>query len=134
MAPAVPAAAHANAALPAPAPATAAPEKKAEKKDDGLVSKVSEKRPLVGAVLSSILIANPALKTAQGCMGPSCAGFREFLLRGTVVDMAVAIVLGLAFVELIKAFISSLITPLIGAIWRNKKFADLKWTVRGSEV
>jgi len=49
--------------------------------------------------------------------------------------MAVAIVLGLAFIELIKAFISCLVTPLFAAIWKkDRRFADMKWVLRGSEV
>lgn len=100
-----------------------------------LFSKLSEKSPVLGAVLTTVLAANPAMKAARGCMGPSCAGFRDWLLRGTVVDMAVAIVLGLAFIELIKAFISCLVTPLFAAIWKkDRKFADMKWVLRGSEV
>jgi hypothetical protein len=140
MAPTIPPAAHANPAVPAPAPATpaaTASSSKADtpkKSDNELLTKLSEKNPVLGAVLSSVVVANPALKVAQGCMGPSCAGFRDFLLRGTVVDMAVAIVLGLAFVELIKAFISCLLTPLVAAIWKKKRFAEAKWVLRGSEI
>jgi hypothetical protein len=41
-------------------------------------------------------------KAAHGCLTESCAGFRDFILRGNVVDLAVAIVVGAAFTELIK--------------------------------
>ena len=43
-------------------------------------------------------------------------GFRDFILRGNVVDLAVAIVVGGAFKELVNAFVASFITPLIGMI------------------
>jgi len=59
----------------APAPA-AEPPKPAE-----LFSKLSEKSPVWGAVLTTVISANPAMKAARGCMGPSCAGFRDWLLR-----------------------------------------------------
>ncbi|KAL4442515.1 hypothetical protein ABPG77_005099 [Micractinium sp. CCAP 211/92] len=52
-------------------------------------------------------------KAAAGCLGETCKGFRDFLLRGNVVDMAVGIVVGTAFTALVNAFVSDFITPLI---------------------
>lgn len=43
-------------------------------------------------------------------------GFKDFLLRGNVVDLAVAVVLGAAFVALVTAFTSSIITPLVSVV------------------
>ena len=40
--------------------------------------------------------------------------FREFILRGNVVDLAVGVIIGAAFGAIVKAFVSDLITPLIG--------------------
>ncbi len=44
-------------------------------------------------------------------------GFRDFLMRGNVVDLAVAVVIGTAFVAVIKAFTDGLLNPLIAAIF-----------------
>lgn len=41
-------------------------------------------------------------KAVVGCMSTQCAGFRDFIMRGNVIDLAVAIVVGAAFTELIK--------------------------------
>jgi large conductance mechanosensitive channel len=43
-------------------------------------------------------------------------GFREFLLRGNVVDLAVAVVIGAAFTNIINAFVKGVINPLVGAL------------------
>ncbi|MSQ12104.1 MAG: large conductance mechanosensitive channel protein MscL [Dehalococcoidia bacterium] len=57
--------------------------------------------------------------------------FKMFLLRGNVVDLAVAVVVGAAFSALVKAAVEDLITPLIG-IAGNKDFSDFSFTVQGS--
>lgn len=59
--------------------------------------------------------------------------FREFLLRGNLVDMAVGIVIGVAFAAVVTALVSDLITPLIAAIGGKPNFANLKFRVNGSE-
>ena len=46
--------------------------------------------------------AKAGAKAAVGCMSEQCAGFRDFIMRGNVIDLAVAIVVGAAFTELIK--------------------------------
>jgi len=43
-------------------------------------------------------------------------GFKDFLLRGNVIDLAVAVVVGTAFTALVAAFTSSFLTPLIGLL------------------
>jgi large conductance mechanosensitive channel len=58
--------------------------------------------------------------------------FREFLLRGNLVDMAVGVVIGLAFAAVITALVTDLITPLIAAIGGKPDFSDLAFTVNGS--
>jgi large conductance mechanosensitive channel len=55
--------------------------------------------------------------------------FKEFLLRGNLVDMAVGIVIGLAFAAVITAFVADLITPLIAAIGGKPNFATLSFTI-----
>jgi large conductance mechanosensitive channel len=59
--------------------------------------------------------------------------FREFLLRGNLVDMAVGIVIGLAFAAVISALVADLVTPLIAAIGGQPDFAGLKFRVNGSQ-
>jgi large conductance mechanosensitive channel len=59
--------------------------------------------------------------------------FKEFLLRGNLLDLAVAVVIGVAFTAVINAFVSSLITPLIKAIFGgNTQFKSLSFTLHGS--
>lgn len=58
--------------------------------------------------------------------------FKEFLLRGNVVDLAVAVVIGGAFGAVVKAFVSDILTPLIG-IPGKADFSSLKFTIHGSE-
>jgi large conductance mechanosensitive channel len=58
--------------------------------------------------------------------------FKEFLLRGNLVDMAVGIVIGVAFAALVTAFVADLITPLIAAIGGQPNFDNLSFTINGS--
>ena len=58
--------------------------------------------------------------------------FREFLLRGNLVDMAVGIVIGLAFTAVVTALVADLITPLIAAIFGTHDFSSLTFTINGS--
>jgi large conductance mechanosensitive channel len=58
--------------------------------------------------------------------------FKKFVLRGNVVDLAVAIVVGVAFTAMITAFVADLITPLIAAIFGKPNFADLSFTLHHS--
>jgi large conductance mechanosensitive channel len=58
--------------------------------------------------------------------------FKEFLLRGNLVDMAVGIVIGVAFAALVAALVSDLITPLIAAIGGNPDFSSLSFTINKS--
>jgi large conductance mechanosensitive channel len=59
--------------------------------------------------------------------------FREFLLRGNLVDMAVGIVIGVAFGAVVTAFVSDLITPLIAAIGGQPDFSTLTFKINGSK-
>jgi large conductance mechanosensitive channel len=52
-------------------------------------------------------------------------GFRTFLLRGNLVDLAVAVVIGVAFNAVVTAFVTNIITPLIAAIAGKPNFASL---------
>jgi len=59
-------------------------------------------------------------------------GFRDFILRGNVVDLAVAVVIGAAFTAVVNVFVSSFITPLIAAIGGEPSFGDLFFTINGA--
>ncbi len=58
--------------------------------------------------------------------------FKEFLLRGNVIDLAVAVVIGAAFGAVVTAFVENLITPLIAAIGGQPNFAEIDFTINGS--
>jgi large conductance mechanosensitive channel len=60
------------------------------------------------------------------------SGFRDFLLRGNVIDLAVAVVIGVAFTNVVNAFVKALITPLIGAFGGVPDFSGLFFTVNNS--
>jgi large conductance mechanosensitive channel len=55
--------------------------------------------------------------------------FREFLLRGNLVQLAVAVVIGTAFTAVVKALTDNLITPLIALIGGKPDFSDLAFTI-----
>ncbi len=58
--------------------------------------------------------------------------FKDFLLRGNVVDLAVGIVIGVAFGAVVTGFVKDLITPIIAAIVGKPNFSDLTFTINGS--
>jgi large conductance mechanosensitive channel protein len=60
------------------------------------------------------------------------ADFRKFLLRGNVVDLAVAVVIGTAFTAVVKALVSDLLTPIIALIFGKPSFESLSFTINHS--
>jgi large conductance mechanosensitive channel len=58
--------------------------------------------------------------------------FREFILRGNLVDLAVAVVLGTAFAAVVAALVADIITPLIAAIFGQPSFGGLSFTIHKS--
>jgi len=58
--------------------------------------------------------------------------FRDFVLRGNVVELAVAVVIGAAFGALVTAFVSSFVTPLIAAIGGESDFSGLAFEINDS--
>jgi large conductance mechanosensitive channel len=60
------------------------------------------------------------------------ADFKKFLLRGNLVELAVAFVLGVVFAALLKAFIADLITPIIALIFGQPNFSALSFTINSS--
>ena len=57
---------------------------------------------------------------------------KGFILRGNVVDLAVAVVIGTAFGAVVAAFVADIITPLIAAIFGKPSFASLSFTINNS--
>jgi large conductance mechanosensitive channel len=60
-------------------------------------------------------------------------GFKQFLLRGNVVDLAVGVVIGAAFGAVVTAFVKDLLTPLIAAIVKQPDFSSMTFMVNGSK-
>jgi large conductance mechanosensitive channel len=58
--------------------------------------------------------------------------FREFILRGNVVDLAIAVVIGAAFGAIVTALVADFVTPLIAAIGGKRDFSGLTFTINGS--
>jgi large conductance mechanosensitive channel len=58
--------------------------------------------------------------------------FRQFLLRGNLVDLAIAVVVGAAFGAVVTALVKDLVTPLIAAVGGQPDFSDLDFTINGS--
>ena len=58
--------------------------------------------------------------------------FREFIMRGNVVDLAVAVVIGAAFGAVVTALVADFITPLVAAIGGKHDFSRLTFTINGS--
>ncbi len=61
-------------------------------------------------------------------------GFRDFILRGNVLDLAVAVVIGAAFGAVVTAFVGNILTPLIAAIVAKPDFSALVLKLNGSEI
>jgi len=64
--------------------------------------------------------------------GGNMSGFKAFLLRGNVVDMAVGIVVGAAFGTVVSAFVKDLLTPFIAALVKKPDFSAIVLTLNGS--
>ncbi len=60
-------------------------------------------------------------------------GFKQFILRGNVLDLAVAVVIGAAFGAVVTALVKDLITPLLAAIVGKPDFSGIFFTVNGSK-
>jgi large conductance mechanosensitive channel len=59
-------------------------------------------------------------------------GFRQFILRGNVVDMAVGVVIGAAFATVVSAFTKDLLTPFLAALVGKPDFSYIGFTIRGT--
>ena len=65
--------------------------------------------------------------------GGALSGFKQFILRGSVVDLSVGVVIGAAFGSVITAMVKDILTPLIAAIVTQPDFAALQFTINGSK-
>jgi large conductance mechanosensitive channel len=61
------------------------------------------------------------------------SGFKDFLLRGNVVDLAVGVIIGASFGKVVDSLVKSLITPLIAAIGGQPDFSALSFTINNSK-
>lgn len=62
------------------------------------------------------------------------SGFKTFLLRGNVIDLAVAVVIGAAFGAVVTSFVTNILTPLIAAIIGKPDFSAYSATLNGSQI
>ena len=67
-------------------------------------------------------------------MNDMLKGFKEFLLRGNVIDLAVAVIIGAAFGGVVKAFADDFIGGIIGVIGGSPDFGNAGFTVNGSKI
>lgn len=61
------------------------------------------------------------------------AGFRQFILRGNVVDLAVGIMIGAAFNAVVSSLVKDILTPFIAAIVGRPQFANFSFTIHGAQ-
>lgn len=61
------------------------------------------------------------------------SGFKAFVMRGNLIELAVAFVIGAAFATLMQALVADLITPIVAALFGEPSFDSLSFTINGSE-
>lgn len=61
-------------------------------------------------------------------------GFRDFIMRGNVVDLAVAVVMGAAFGAVVASLVANVLTPLIAATVQKPDFSALTWHLNGAVI
>lgn len=60
-------------------------------------------------------------------------GFKQFILRGNVVDLAVGVVIGAAFTSIVNSLVKDVLTPFIGAIFKQPDFSGIFFTINHSK-
>ncbi len=65
---------------------------------------------------------------------PLLKEFKEFAMRGNVIDLAVGVIIGGAFGKIISSLVADLIMPPIGLLLGGVNFTDLKWVLKGTEM
>ena len=76
----------------------------------------------------------PSFAAAHGEAGKDIGGFKKFILRGNVVDLAVGIVIGAAFSSVVQALVKDIITPLLGAFGGQPDFSNWVVTVGSARL
>lgn len=66
--------------------------------------------------------------------GKVLKGFKEFIMRGNVIELAVAVVMGTAFGAIVTALVNDIVMPLITAIFGKQDYSRLFWTVNHSKI
>lgn len=67
-------------------------------------------------------------------MGKFLTDFKEFAMRGNVVDMAVGVVIGGAFGKIVSSLVSDIIMPAVGMLTGGMNFTDMKWVIKTATV
>jgi len=67
-------------------------------------------------------------------MGKFMKEFKEFAMKGNVMDMAIGVVIGGAFGKIVSSLVADIIMPLIGAITGGLSFTDWKWTIIAEQL
>ena len=67
-------------------------------------------------------------------MKKSISEFKQFIMRGNVVDMAVGVIVGGAFGKIVTSFVNDIIMPPIGLLLGNVNFTELSWTLKAAET
>src|SRR4051794_32688122 len=89
--------------------------------------------PTIGAIVGFCsAVAMGGEDTAEVEKDRMLSDFRQFVLRGNLVDLAVAVVVGTAFTALVNSLVKNIITPLIAAIFGKHDFSGLLFTINGS--
>ena len=65
-------------------------------------------------------------------MGKVLREFKDFLMQGTLITLAIAFVMGVAFAALLNSFVADIITPIIGAIFGKQDFSSLTFSIHHS--
>ena len=60
--------------------------------------------------------------------------FKEFAVKGNVVDLAIGIIIGTAFNGIVQSFVKDVIMPPFGLLWGNKDFSNYKWVLQNAQV
>lgn len=60
-------------------------------------------------------------------------GFKEFILKGNAIDLAVGVVTGVAFTNLVNAIVKDLVTPLIGTFGGNQDFSNISFSINNNQ-
>ena len=60
--------------------------------------------------------------------------FKEFAVKGSVVDLAIGVVIGSAFNKIVSSLVNDVIMPPFGLLWGSKDFANYKWILKEAEI